>query len=164
MRAEQDKIVSFHYRVCEVRGSQDPGTEVETSHGRPPLAFLFGHGGIIPGLEQAIAGRAAGDAFEVVIEPGQAYGLRREDFVQRVPKKYFHDAEHLKPGMATTLSTRDGPRSVTIVKLGSSVVDVDLNHPLAGKTLRFAVEITEVRDASEEELAHGHAHGPGGHH
>ena len=159
MQAGKDKIVSIHYRV-----SEDQGEEIETSHGRAPMAFLFGHGNIIPGLEQAIAGRAVGDAFDAVIEPEQGYGKRREDFVQRVPKKYFRDGEHLKPGMSTTLSTRDGLRSVTVLKIGSSVVDVDLNHALAGKTLRFAVEIVDVRDASEEELAHGHAHGPEGHH
>ena len=159
MQAEKDKVVSIHYSV-----SEEPGVEIETSHGRPPMAFLFGHGNIIPGLEQAIAGRAVGDTFDAVIEPEQGYGKRREDFVQRVPKKYFRDGEHLKPGMSTTLNTRDGQRSVTVLKVGSSVVDVDLNHPLAGKTLRFAVEITDVRDASEEELAHGHAHGPEGHH
>ncbi|MGH8040899.1 MAG: FKBP-type peptidyl-prolyl cis-trans isomerase [Rudaea sp.] len=159
MQAEKDKVVSFHYRV-----SEEPGAEVETSHGRAPMAFLFGHGHIIPGLEQAIAGRAEGERFETVIPPAQAYGERREDFVQRVPKKYFREGEHLKPGMATTLSTRDGARSVTVIKLGSSVVDVDLNHPLSGKTLRFEVEITGVRDATEEELAHGHAHGPDGAH
>jgi FKBP-type peptidyl-prolyl cis-trans isomerase SlyD len=159
MQAEKDKVVSIHYTV-----SEEPGDQIETSRGRDPMRFLFGHGNIIPGLEQAIAGRTAGAAFDVVIEPEQAYGKRREDFVQRVPKKYFRDPAHLQPGMSTTLSTRDGPRSVTVLKIGSSVVDVDLNHPLAGKTLRFAVEITDVRDATEEELAHGHAHGPEGHH
>ncbi|MHB8447079.1 MAG: FKBP-type peptidyl-prolyl cis-trans isomerase [Rudaea sp.] len=164
MQAEKDKVVSFHYRVSEVRDSTTHSVEVETSRGRAPMAFLFGYGNIIPGLEQAIAGRAVGDNFDVVIEAEQAYGKRREDFVQRVPKKYFRDAAQLKPGMATTLSTRDGARSVTVLKVGSSVVDVDLNHPLAGKTLRFEVEITGVRDAAEEEIAHGHAHGQGGHH
>jgi FKBP-type peptidyl-prolyl cis-trans isomerase SlyD len=159
MQAEKDKVVSFHYRV-----SEEPGSEVENSHERDPMVFLFGHGNIIPGLEQAMVGRAPGDRFEAVVAPEQAYGLRREDFVQRVPKKYFRDGEHLKPGMATVLNTRDGQRSVTVVKVGSSVIDVDLNHPLAGKTLRFEVEITDVRDALEEEIAHGHAHGPDGAH
>lgn len=160
MQAEKDKVVSFHYRV-----SEEAGSEVENSHARDPMAFLFGHGNIIPGLEQAMAGHAAGDRFEVVVAPEQAYGLRREDFVQRVPKKYFRDGEHLRPGMATVLSTRDGQRSVTVLKVGSSVIDVDLNHPLAGKTLRFEVEVTGVRDALESEIEHGHAHGPdGGHH
>ena len=159
MQAEKGKVVSIHYIV-----SEEPGDEIESSHGRDPMPFLLGHGNIIPGLDKAIAGHSAGDKFDVVVTPDEAYGQRREDFVQRVAKKYFRDAEHLKPSMATLLSTKDGPRSVTVLKIGSSVVDVDLNHPLAGKTLRFAVEITDVRYATEEELAHGHAHGPQGHH
>lgn len=159
MQAEKGKVVSIHYIV-----SEEPGDEIESSHGRDPMAFLIGHGNIIPGLDKAIAGHSTGDKFDVVVAPDEAYGQRREDFVQRVAKKYFRDAEHLKPGMSTVLSTKDGPRSVTVLKIGSSVVDVDLNHPLAGKTLRFAVEITDVRDATEEELAHGHAHGPHDHH
>jgi len=159
MQAEKDKVVSFHYRL-----SEEFGAEVEDSHGRDPMAFLFGHNNIIAGLEQAMAGHGAGDRFDVVVAPADAYGERRDDFVQRVPKKYFRDAEHLKPGVTTVLRTQDGHRSVTVLKVGSSVVDVDLNHPLAGKTLRFGVEITEVREATAEELEHGHVHGPGGHH
>src|SRR5262245_19042263 len=100
MQAEKDKFVSFHYRL-----SEDSGSEIETSHGREPMAFLFGHGNIIPGLEKAMAGRAAGEQFDAVVSPAEGYGERREDFVQRVAKKYFHDAEHLKPGMPTTLRT-----------------------------------------------------------
>lgn len=158
MQADKDKVVSFHYRL-----SDTDGTEIESSHEREPMAVLCGHGGIIPGLEQAMTGRSAGDRFDVVVTPDQGYGERREDFVQRVAKKYFRDPEHLKTGMATMLQTKDGPRSITVLKVGSSVVDVDLNHPMAGKTLNFAIEVTDIRDATPEELAHGHAHGSGGH-
>lgn len=160
MKVEANKIVSFHYAVND--GS---GAPVESSRDRgEPLAFLVGHGGLIPGLEKALIGRETGERFEVVVTPAEAYGERREDFTQRVPKKYFRDAEHLKPGMLTVLSTREsGQRQVTVRKVGSSVIDVDLNHPLAGKTLTFDVEITEVRDATPEEIAHRHAHGAGGH-
>ncbi|HEY6984683.1 MAG TPA: peptidylprolyl isomerase [Rhodanobacteraceae bacterium] len=159
MKIEPKKVVVFHYTVSE------GGERFESSHDRgEPLAFLVGSGGLIPGLEKALLGREAGERFDVSVEPGEAYGDRRENFTQRVPKKYFQDAEHLKPGMLTVLSTREGGRrQVTVQKVGSSVVDVDLNHPLAGKTLRFDVEITDVRDATPEELAHGHAHGVGGH-
>jgi FKBP-type peptidyl-prolyl cis-trans isomerase SlyD len=159
MQAEKDKVVSFHYQL-----SEESGAEVESSHGREPMTFLFGHSGIIPGLEQAMAGHVAGDKFDAVVAAKDAYGERREDFVQRVPKKYFRDPEHLAPGMHTVLNTKDGHRSVTVLKVGSSVVDVDLNHPMAGKTLRFGVEITDVREATPEELEHGHVHGAGGHH
>lgn len=159
MKVEKDKVVSFHYAL-----SDDSGAEVENSHGREPMTFLFGHRNIIPGLEQQMAGHGIGDKFDAVVAAKDAYGERREDFVQRVPKKYFRDAEHLQPGMVTVLNTKDGHRSVTVVKVGSSVVDVDLNHPLAGRTLKFGVEITDVRDATPEELEHGHVHGPGGHH
>jgi len=158
MKVEKEKVVRFHYQLAE-----ESGTEVENSNGREPMTFLFGHGNIIPGLEQAMVDHAAGDKFDVVVPAKDAYGERREDFIQRVPKKYFHDADHLAPGMHTVLNTKDGRRSVTVVKVGSSVVDVDLNHPLAGKTLHFGVEITDIRDATEEELEHGHVHGPGGH-
>lgn len=160
MQAEKDKVVTFHYHLTD-----DAGQTVDRSDEREPLAILFGRGAIIPGLEQAIGGHVAGDRFDVEVPPEQAYGLRRDDHTQRVPKKYFHDADRLKPGMTTVLAVQGGGhRPVTVVKVGASVIDVDLNHPMAGKTLHFAVEVVDVRDATEEELAHGHVHGAGGHH
>ena len=160
MKIEKDKVVSFHYVV------EDGGPEpVDSSRERgQPLMVLIGHGNIIPGLEAALIGREKGERFEISVEPAQAYGERREDFTQRVPKKYFQHPETLKPGMTTVLNTREsGQRMVTVQKIGSSVIDIDLNHPLAGKTLKFDVEITDVRDAVPEELAHGHAHAGDGH-
>ena len=159
MKVEEKKVVAFHYTVS------DGGEALESSRDRgEPLAFLVGSGGLIPGLEQALMGREEGERFEVMVEPSQAYGERRADYTQRVPKKYFQHPDHLKPGMTTVLSTSDGGRrQVTVQKVGSSVVDVDLNHPLAGKTLKFDVEITGVRDATADELAHRHAHGIDGH-
>ena len=160
MKVEANKVVSFHYTVSD--GSAEP---VDSSRERgEPLLVLIGHRNIIPGLETALMGHETGERFEVTVTPDQGYGERREDFVQRVPKKYFKDAEHLRPGMVTMLNTREGgPRQVTVGKIGSSVIDVDLNHPLAGKTLTFDVDIADVRDATAEEIAHGHAHGPAGH-
>ncbi|HKE47155.1 MAG TPA: peptidylprolyl isomerase [Rhodanobacteraceae bacterium] len=159
MKVENNKVVAFHYTVSE------NGEAVESSRERgEPLAFLVGHGGLIPGLEAALMGREAGEKFDVSVPPEQAYGERRADFTQRVPKKYFRDPDHLRPGMLTVLSTREGgQRQVEVLKVGSSVVDVDLNHPLAGKTLAFDVEIVDVRDATPEEISHGHAHGVSGH-
>lgn len=157
MTIEKNSVVSFHYTVSE------GGAQIESSHGGEPLTILYGAGNIIPGLESALEGRAAGDKIEATIAPEDAYGQRRDDFVQRVPKKYFKETR-LEPGMTVGIHTGQGPRMVTVLKVGMSVVDVDLNHPMAGKTLQFAIEILDVRAASEEEIAHGHVHGPGGHH
>ena len=160
MKVEPNKVVVFHYAVRE-----NGGEPVESSHDRgEPLAFLVGTGMLIPGLEKALTGHEAGERFDVTVEPAEAYGERREDFTQRVPKKYFRDAEQLKPGMMTVLSVSGGgQRQVTVQKVGSSVIDVDLNHPLAGKTLVFDVEIVDVREATPEEIEHKHAHGASGH-
>ncbi len=159
MQIEKGKVVLFHYWLKD-----DAGNDIEASEGREPMAILYGHGNIIPGLEKAMDGRSEGDRFDVVVSPGEGYGEHRADFTQRVPKKYFPNANQLVPGMPVMLQTDQGPRSVVVVKVGSSVVDVDLNHPMAGKTLHFAIEIMQVRDATEEENAHGHVHGAGGHH
>lgn len=157
MKIEKDRVVSFHYTVSEQ--GQEP---LESSAGRDPLVILIGHGNIIPGLEKAMEGHEAGDKFEVDVPAVEAYGERREGLTQRVPKKHFKGAR-LEPGMQTVLQTNFGPRAVTIQKIGMSVVDVDLNHPMAGKDLHFAIEIVAVREASAEEIEHGHVHGEGGH-
>lgn len=106
--------------------------------------------------------RQAGDSFSVDVPAAEAYGERREGLVQRIPKKHFGDMR-LQPGMQVVLQTNFGPRAVTVQKVGLSVVDVDLNHPMAGKDLHFDVEIVEVREATAEEIEHGHVHGDGGH-
>ena len=157
MKIEKNHVVRFHYTVRDA-----DGTELESSREREPLAFLYGHGGIIPGLEGAFEGKSAGDTFEQTVSPEQAYGERKEGLTQRIPKKHFGKTR-LAPGLPVVLQTNQGPRMVVVQKVGMSVVDVDLNHPMAGKTLGFAVEIVDVREASEEEIAHGHAHGAGGH-
>lgn len=160
MKVEANKVVSFHYTV-----SDGGGEPVDSSRERgEPLAVLIGAQNIIPGLEAAMLGRETGERFQVEVAPADAYGERRADFVQRVPKKYFQRPETLVPGASTVLQTKEsGPRMVVVLKIGSSVIDVDLNHPLAGKTLSFDVEITDIRDASPEEIAHRHVHGAGGH-
>ncbi|RZA33066.1 MAG: peptidylprolyl isomerase [Lysobacteraceae bacterium] len=158
MKIAKDSVVRFHYSVAEV------GQEaLESSKDREPLAILYGHGNIIPGLETAMLDREAGESFGVDVVAADAYGEKRDGLSQRVPKKHF-GAQKLEPGMQVVLQTNFGPRAVTIQKVGMSVVDVDLNHPMAGKDLHFDVEIVEVREASAEELAHGHVHGDGGHH
>ena len=156
MKIEKNRVVRFHYTVSEP--GQPP---VETSKDREPLAVLIGHGNIIPGLENAMLDHVAGDSFEATVESDQAYGERREGLIQRVPKKHFRETR-LQPGMQVVLNSSAGPRAVTVVKVGGTVVDVDLNHPMAGKTLQFQVEIVDVRDAEQVEIDHGHVHGEGG--
>ena len=158
MKIEKDRVVRFHYSVAEQ--GQEP---VESSQGRDPLAILYGHGNIIPGLEKAMEGHEAGDSFAVDVPAADAYGDRRDNLTQRVPKKHF-EGQRLEPGMQVVLNTNFGPRAVTIEKVGMSVVDVDLNHPMAGKDLHFDIDIVDVREATAEELEHGHVHGDGGHH
>ena len=158
MKIEKDRVVRFHYAVAEtgqaaVENSKDGGE---------PIAILFGHGNIIPGLEKAMEGREAGETFSVDVPAADAYGERKEGLTQRIPKKHFGNTR-LQPGMQVVLQTNFGPRAVTVQKVGHSVVDVDLNHPMAGKDLHFDVEIIEVREASAEEIEHGHVHGDGGH-
>jgi FKBP-type peptidyl-prolyl cis-trans isomerase SlyD len=157
MKIEKDRAVRFHYTVGEVG---QPATE--SSNGGEPLAILIGHGNIIPGLEKAMEGREAGESFSVDVPAAEAYGERRDGLSQRIPKKHFGE-QRLMPGMQVVLQTNFGPRAVTIEKVGMSVVDVDLNHPMAGKDLHFDIEIVDVREASAEEVEHGHVHGDGGH-
>ena len=158
MKIEKDRVVRFHYSVAEVG---QPA--LETSKDREPIAILVGHGNIIPGLEAAMQDKEAGASFGVDVAAAEAYGERREGMGQRIPKKHFGNTR-LQPGMQVVLQTNFGPRAVTVEKVGHSVVDVDLNHPMAGKDLHFDVEIIDVREASAEELEHGHVHGEGGHH
>ena len=158
MKIEKDRVVRFHYTVSEV--GQEP---IESSKDREPLAILIGHGNIIPGLETAMMDKEAGESFGVDVKSADAYGERREGLTQRVPKKHFGNTR-LVPGQQVILQTNFGPRAVTVEKVGMTVVDVDLNHPMAGKDLHFDVEIVDVREASAEELEHGHVHGEGGHH
>jgi FKBP-type peptidyl-prolyl cis-trans isomerase SlyD len=160
MKSAADTVVTFHYALTDADGHP-----IESSHGREPLTVLLGRGGLVPGVEQALMGHEPGEKFEVVVPPEQGYGARREGWIERLPKKFFRDPDRLRPGMQTMIQQRSGEsRVVTVQKIGSSVIDVDLNHPMAGRTLHFALELTDVREASPEELEHGHAHGAGGHH
>lgn len=152
-------VVAFHYTL-----TNEKGEELESSRDRQPMTYLHGAHNIIPGLERALAGKSAGDRLQVTIPPAEAYGERDPTRLQRIPAKHFRDPHRLKPGERISMQTRQGSMPAVVVKVGRFNVDVDTNHPLAGQTLTFDVEITEVREASAEEVAHGHAHDPGGHH
>jgi len=158
MVIEDKKVVSFHYQLSNQQGKQ-----LESSREKEPLTYLHGARNIIPGLETAMAGKSVGDEFQVTVEPAEAYGERNEANVQRIPAKHFKETARLQPGQMVSLKTRQGqPVQAVIVKVGRFNIDVDANHPLAGQTLTFDVEITDIRDATEEEVSHSHVHGPGG--
>ncbi|MGB5290352.1 MAG: peptidylprolyl isomerase [Lysobacterales bacterium] len=158
MIVEKDKAVSFHYTLKNADGEQ-----METSREKDPMSYLHGANNIIPGLEKAMEGHAVNDVFSVTVEPEEAYGVRNEKNVQRVPMKRLKGIGKLSVGQVLNLQTNQGQVQVTVLKVGRFNVDVDGNHPLAGKSLTFDVEITDIRDASAEELEHKHVHGPGGH-
>jgi FKBP-type peptidyl-prolyl cis-trans isomerase SlyD len=155
---ENKRVVSFHYTL-----TNEAGEELESSRGRDPMAYLHGAHNIIPGLEKAMAGKGAGDQFQVTLPPAEAYGERNPSNIQRIASKHFRNPRGLQPGQLVSLQTREGERPAVIVKVGRFNVDVDANHPLAGQTLTFDVEVIDVREASPEEIAHGHVHGEGGH-
>lgn len=163
MAISKDTVVTFHYRLSDAEGQ-----ELEASRGGDPMAYLHGHGNIISGLEKAMTNRDSGDVFTVTVPADEAYGARQEGATQRVPLKHLvgdkKSLSRLRAGDIATMNTEQGPRQVLVLKSGKFNVDVDTNHPLAGKDLTFDIEIQEVRAATSEEIAHGHAHGVGGHH
>lgn len=157
MRIEPGKVVKFHYSVRE-----SDGEPFETSEGKEPAVYLHGRGNIVPGLEHQMRGHEPGDEFTATIAPEHAYGMYDPDGVRRIPIKHLVRPGRLAVGKTVAVNTQRGPKHATVVKVGKFNVDVDFNHPLAGRTLVFEVSILEVRDATSEELDHGHAHGPGG--
>jgi len=159
MKIEKDKVVQFKYQLKD-----DNAKMLEASDEKVPMAYLHGHNNLINGLEKALEGKPAGEKFSVTLAPEEAYGERRPDSEQRIPVKHLQGAKKWKKGMIGVVHTEKGRRQVTVLKVGKFMVTVDFNHPFAGKTLTFDVEVVDVRDATGEEIAHGHAHGVGGHH
>ena len=162
MLVDKNTVVRFHYRLSEV--TEDGPQFLEHSHDGEAMTYLHGADAVIPGIEKAMLGKQRGDDFTVTLKPDDAYGDRDEDAKQRIALKHLQQKKKLKPGMVVSVNTADGPREVMIEKVGKFNVDVDTNHPLAGKTLQFEIKIEEVRAATAEEVSHGHVHGPGGHH
>ena len=160
MTIENGKVVTLQYSLFNA----DDGSEIESSRETgEPMAYLHGYNNIIKGLEAALEGKDTGDEVDVTISPEDAYGEYNNELFQRISRKYLKHAGKLEPGKVVTVSTDEGPRMLTVLKVGLKAVDVDANHPLAGKSLRFVVEITDIRDATDDEKAHKHAHGVGGH-
>lgn len=159
MQIEKNKVVSIWYTL-----TNNSGEVLDTNSGKQPLYFIQGIGNIIPGLEEALEGKATGDKMQVSIPPEKGYGLRNEQLVQKLPKNMFQGVEQIQPGMQfQAQSEQGGFQIITVTKVEGEEVHVDGNHPLAGETLNFDVEVEGIRDADQNELAHGHVHGPGGH-
>jgi len=158
MQVGKDKIVHIDYTL-----TGNDGKVLDSSDGREPLAYLHGAGNIIPGLESALEGKNQGDQVNVQVPPEQAYGNHDEKMVQAVPRTAFQGVPQIEPGMQFQANTPGGPRVITVVGVEGDQVTIDANHPLAGQTLNFDVKVVDIRDATAEELTHGHAHGQGGH-
>ncbi|MDE2306223.1 MAG: peptidylprolyl isomerase [Gammaproteobacteria bacterium] len=154
-----DRVVTIHYTLKD-----DGGEVLDSSAGGEPLAYIQGHGNIVTGLEKALEGRKRGDQFTVVVAPADGYGTREAGLVQRVPRRSLQGAGEIRKGMQFQANTEHGMRVFTVTGVVGDMVTLDGNHPLADQTLHFDIEVVDVREASAEELEHGHVHGPGGHH
>ncbi len=159
MQISKHKVVSIDYTLTDAKGEV-----LDSSSPDQPLEFIHGLGSLIPGLEKALEGKAAGDKIKASIPAQEAYGARDESLLQSIPKENFEDIPDLKVGMELEAESDDGVRVITIVAIEEDTVKVDGNHPLAGMDLNFDVTIMGVREATKDELGHGHVHGPGGAH
>ena len=159
MEIAADRVVLIHYTLKD-----DDGAVIDTSAGAEPLAYIQGHGNLVSGLEKALEGKQDGDTVAVSVAPADGYGKRDAALIQRVPKRSMQGSGEIKKGMQFQARTADGVRMFTVTAVVGDMVTLDGNHPLADKTLHFDVEVVSVRDATSEELEHGHVHGAGGHH
>lgn len=159
MKVERGRVVRLHYTIRD-----ESGATLESSRGGTPLLYLHGSGQLLTALESRIDGFSAGDVATVTVAPSEAYGERDPRGLIRAPRSTFPDDLDLEPGIEVQAETPEGPLSFLVVEIDGDDVVLDANHPMAGKTLTFDVEVLEVRAATEDEMAHGHVHGPGGHH
>lgn len=158
MNVTKEHVVSINYTL-----KNDDGQVMDSSTDGNPLVYLHGVGQIIPGLEKALEGKTTGDKLNVTIPPEEAYGPKNDQMIQTVPKSEFQDADTIEVGVQFQADTEVGPMIFTVIEVKENEFVLDGNHPLAGMTLHFEVEVSEIRAASKEEIEHGHVHGPGGH-
>lgn len=159
MTIANNKVVTLDFTVKNA----DTNEVIETSEGGEPLLYLHGFNNLVPGLEKALAGKAVGEAYDVLVSAEEGYGVRDDSMIQQVPMKAFEGAEKVEVGMAFTADGPEGQVVVEVTNIEDGVVTIDANHPLADVNLAFSGSIKEIRDASQEELEHGHVHGEGGH-
>lgn len=147
-------VVSMHYKLTD-----DEKNVLDSSDGAEPLAYLHGAGNIIPGLENALVGKTQGDTMQVRVEAEEAYGEPTPDLIQTVDRAAFQGVDIVEPGMSFETQSPEGHVQRIVVKeVEDDVITIDANHPLAGIALTFDVEIVSIREATEDELAHGHVH------
>lgn len=158
MKVAKQKVVSIHYTLKDTSGNT-----IDSSIGSQPLLYIHGIGALIPGMEEGLEGKQKGDKVELNVSPEKGYGLRDERMVQKMPRSAFGD-QKVEVGMQFHAGTKNGQQVVTVTKVELDGVTIDGNHELAGQELHFSVEVMDVRNATAEELDHGHVHGPGGHH
>jgi len=157
---EQDLVVSVMYTGT----FPESGEVFDSNINQQPLVFLVGHGNMIAGFEQEMLGAAVGEAREFTLTPERAYGYRDDANVQSIPRSQFPESMELEVGANLGAQSDQGPIQFTVVKVEDEIVTVDFNHQMAGQTLHFTVEVIEIREATSDELAHGHVHGPGHQH
>ena len=159
MPIARDSVVTIHYTLKD-----DAGEVIDSSSSGEPLAYLHGHGNIVPGLERELTGRDVGEKVSVKVPPAEGYGEYDKSLVQSVPRRALRGIKDVREGMHLHAQTEEGPQTVTVTRVAGDMVTLDGNHPLAGKSLNFDIQIEDVRLATEEELSHGHVHGAHGHH
>jgi FKBP-type peptidyl-prolyl cis-trans isomerase SlyD len=155
MQISKHKVAAIHYTLTD-----NQGNILDSSSGRDPLYYIQGMGNLIIGMEEGLEGKQKGEKFQIKVSPEKGYGVKNDKLLQEVPRSAFGD-QKVEVGMQ--FQTNQGS-VVTVTKVGLEAVTVDANHPLAGVELHFDVEVMEVREATAEEIEHGHVHGPGGHH
>ncbi len=150
-------VVEFEYTLTD-----DKGQEIDSSKGRGPLAYIHGKGNIIPGLEKELTGKKVNDELQVTVAPADAYGDYNDALIQKVPKSEFQDTTDLQVGVQFQVGNPDGQMFIaTVTEITDSEVTLNANHPLAGMTLNFDVKVVSIREATDEELTHGHVHAEG---
>ena len=159
MKISKNKVVGINYTLKD-----NDSNILDSSEGQEPLVYIHGHGNLIPGLENALNGKETGDKIQANIKPEDAYGIKDDNLIETVSLKQFDNPDDVKEGIQFQIQTDDGVKIATVTKVSGDDVSIDLNHPLADVELNFDVEIMSVKEASEEEISHGHVHGEDGHH
>lgn len=159
MQVADNMAVSIHYKL-----TNNSGETLDSSDGGEALVYLHGQGNIIPGLEKGLEGKSTGDKLKIDVPPEEAYGVYNETLVQVLPLEMFSGVDKVEAGMRFHADVNNGSGIITVVKVDGDEVTIDGNHPLAGESLHFDVEVVGVRQATEDELNHGHVHGAGCNH